>query len=900
MQFNHIMENQSTDNIDNLLSQLNPYAVKNETEQTTYTNPFYLSGSGSELLTTKYKFLQENYKHIYVLCLADQLEKSSDNLNRIKLFYRHDSDMSELKGQSKLVVLVQCPIDLIKSNNIKSGLLVVDKNNLEIFNLYSYNLKEKELVFLMLETTETHVKSWLKVYENETNLNIFIQQKIFTGYYGIDDRVTKNYLINLMNNIGDFHYWQDENHCKASINHAFSDRKFNLAFTKNWNVSKEEIESEMNKLLLNFNQDKKVIRLDGNYQSQFASAIIEKKVNKPARFVDGSSKDDISFYKIDSLEDLTIDEKCIEELLTKSSLDEKEKYFLICNLIVSKKYCHYVLNNSLVLKENKKIFDKYLPIFRYLIGYAWSIFYIEESIKKSKSTMKDRHIFDINTASQLPVFPFCPEDPHLNPYYCHFVNKNISNPSKNINGIGSAEMNSGGIVNLEEFKRRFKIFSSGANKNFILEGIDWTNMAVTGGAMAAIIPKINPLFSNFLNEGTFKDRINNIADDELESFFKEHYGSSDIDIACNHSNILNFIAHVLDTRTIVSNNIGVKPSEIKITPIKTLCIYISADILKKKCANNDFPYSYAQVVADIEKNYMRMYFFELYYQIKTETNKKNKNILGKKIEEDEYFEILNYCSMDKTTIIISDFDLNNQIVNRLPENNDGIELNFTINESTEADTVFIKFVESLKYRISSKKLLHSLEVFRINEDDFISCVSRFHLACVRSYYDGKNCYMTPSAITAYQTFTNVDFKYFVGCHDPIHIIDKYRNRGYGTILNEIEIKQYIAYILCKDEYSEKYDIDKTKDTTYESKMGKILGVIPTSHKYYNRASISEKTKKELKVTIPNWNPDKITEFFKLQYKNYNAEFSKMKTIADDGNICPLKYWIIEASYDMLK
>ena len=67
------------------------------------------------------------------------------------------------------------------------------------------------------------------------------------------------------------------------------------------------------------------------------------------------------------------------------------------------------------------------------------------------------------------------------------------------------------------------------------------------------------------------------------------------------------------------------------------------------------------------------------------------------------------------------------------------------------------------------------------------------LPIVRSYYDGNTVYITPSCISACMTFLNMDYKYFAGSKDPIEIINKYRSRGFGTILNENEIKRLLEY-----------------------------------------------------------------------------------------------------------
>ena len=109
-----------------------------------------------------------------------------------------------------------------------------------------------------------------------------------------------------------------------------------------------------------------------------------------------------------------------------------------------------------------------------------------------------------------------------------------------------------------------------------------------------------------------------------------------------------------------------------------------------------------------------------------------------------------------------------------------------IKENTETlNTIKINY----KYRITSPHLNHPLEIFKIYGVCQMGIVSQFHLPCVRAFYDGSNVYMTPSCISAHLTYMNIDYKYVSGLNDPMEIINKNRMRGFGTWLNETEIKE---------------------------------------------------------------------------------------------------------------
>ena len=47
-----------------------------------YKNPFFIPVEGSELKFTKNKFLADSYKHVYILCLADNFETIEKNIKQ--------------------------------------------------------------------------------------------------------------------------------------------------------------------------------------------------------------------------------------------------------------------------------------------------------------------------------------------------------------------------------------------------------------------------------------------------------------------------------------------------------------------------------------------------------------------------------------------------------------------------------------------------------------------------------------------------------------------------------------------------------------------------------------------------------------------------------------------------
>lgn len=917
--------------IQNELEILDPYVVKTEIMQYDQPNPFFVPLEGSKFKYEKTKILADSYKHIYILCLVDDYEITTHNNNKIKLFFDSETEISELVGQKKMVTLIRGPFSLIHLQNIRSGMVSISNEILEHFNYDSNDLNNKEMVYLMLEARESVVRSWLKIYESEKNLDKFIEQKIFTSYYKLDDKKTEDKLLSLIGQVGDFNFWKDERNCLLSINNAFGERKFNLSFVHKWNLPIEEIEKELEKLLHDFKENKYKIK-NTNYPEQITNPKIleqntmsEQTIDpfKMKQYVDGFKTDFKSYYPITKSEELEIKLDNIEELLVNHSMNEKEKYYLICNLLVSKNYCHYVINNKNIMDANKEIFEKYKPVFRYLVGYVWISLYMEESIKKTRTKQSDRFVFDIETASKLPVFPYSPQYPYLNPYFTSMVSENLLSMEQNIGSVNQSIDYQNGIVDLEEFKRRLNIFISGKENTNLLNGVNWSNMVITGGTMAAIIPKMNPLMLLF---DKITDLKTNINEKILDRFFQEYYAKSDIDVACNHSNIIDFIEHVKHIKNVLQSNLGptIQESDVRIDPIKTLAIYINAPMLKEKCDRGEIPYKYDYIINNKNKRAVKFYFYEFYLEQKKISNEKNKKILGEKINDDEYFEIIDYCDFEKLVLVINDVSFETEIIeNRTPDSNSGLELVYFLKnknkipimseDKTESEInnqknnsnnskIFIKFSETLKYKIISKYLKHSFEIFRIHDIEFFSCIGRFHLPCVRSYYNGLNCYMLPSAITAYQTLTNIDFKYFVGSNDPISIIDKYRNRGYGVILNKIEISQYLSYILTSDHHKKAYGIVDKND------IKNILGCLDVNHDFFKPRKNHpqdfaidpniDMNYQNVKIDYASSKND-IIKYYEKNYKKYSSDFVEKRTILPSGEINPFKNWIIDAAYDML-
>jgi hypothetical protein len=226
-----------------------------------------------------------------------------------------------------------------------------------------------------------------------------------------------------------------------------------------------------------------------------------------------------------------------------------------------------------------------------------------------------------------------------------------------------------------------------------------------------------------------------------------------------------------------------------------------------------------------------------------------------------------------------------------------------IDKYPDDNIVFMPKV-NYKFRISSDYLPRNFEFFMIKYKEFFSTVAKFHLPIVRSYFNGKTVYMTPSCISACMTQINIDYKYFAGSKDPIEIINKYRMRGFGTILNEREILRLIEYSNIVPKWKSLYSLDIK---SHESIL-KILGTCEINSTLFKPSKILQK-KEQFKYELPNTYEllsklsdkdiiNKIEKYYNVS-SNDNLDLNKIlcTTFNKNGYVEPVKKWLIDAYND---
>jgi hypothetical protein len=871
-------------------------------------NPFFISldGGSTQKLTPKEIY---SYKHVLVVTMKKSYKRSQD----LFMIYNYVLDKTKFKKIAKNFVILKASVNLLKNNVYKNIANVVEQEVLEsLFGLSMFDTTE--IVVPMFELTDDVARVNISLYDTQFGIENVEEILSLTSHYNKSyKRPVIEQLSNHMSSLRETGFWSDERNCDINMTDIFIKRRFDYSGNDD---NKDIIRSNTEK------KDKDVERVIG---------VLSNPKGKDIDYLDFLDKDKKTIYtdihaalaasgkrtyyaNIDP-STLKVKREDITELIC-SIEDEKELYCTFNSLLISKEYCHMVLNNSKVLDKVKPLIEKYMPIYKYLFGYAWLCFYIEECIFKTKSIKDSRFVFDIDTASKLPVFPISFDDVTQNPYVTLLVDKRLTDPEHNCIGIYPVKGHDGyGVCTLEQFRWRFNLFTSGDPAKDIFNGISWNDFSIVD--MDDPTQKTDMKHSGFATSGSVVTAciqkspvlLKNVASphaSDIEkwlAYFNHYYEESDIDLMCNDLSIFGFTSKVNIAVEKIRENIGATMEEMVIEPKKTLAVIMTKDFFKEKEQHirNHFynDWTIDQMIENLPSKKMKEYLYLTYIENKI---KQNNAIRYKKLDTNNYIEEFMEISS------INDMNIHLVAYEQLKSTHKPLdsEICYYVNDfrdkdnqvSDDKNVLVLKISESIKFKIRSSKMLRTIELFRAKSNDFFGVVARFHLPCVRAYYQGDNVYLLPSCITSMMTDINIDYKYFAGVRDPIDIINKYRMRNKSSILADDE-KKHMAYY-----------------NNHVTTFGKMFHV-GTTDQIKNMFGPKEITDSIFKpfVALKGF-PDEIYQSPKLEYvksiedvkKIYKDDYGydpdefgfnlfKYKTINDDGSIMPYKAWLSNEYYD---
>jgi hypothetical protein len=136
------------------------------------------------------------------------------------------------------------------------------------------------------------------------------------------------------------------------------------------------------------------------------------------------------------------------------------------------------------------------------------------------------------------------------------------------------------------------------------------------------------------------------------------------------------------------------------------------------------------------------------------------------------------------------------------------------------------------------------------------------------------------------TGLNIEYKYFAGVRNPVDIINKYMQRGFGVLLNKFEINIWLEY----NKNTENKTNIKFDGTDVDKKT--LLGPKTLENKIYN-----------IEKPVPYNNIIKNTSDLEQYYSKYNKSScinaTKMKSINTNGNINKFHPSYVELCFDEL-
>ncbi len=760
------------------------------------------------------------FRHIYILSPFTTL--SDEDINDM-LSKRIDRD----KFQTILnnMIMYKASISLIRNMVHYGNISYCSSELLDISNKFKYQLEENIIVLPIYTISFLNLQKYIDNFNGINTFNNFYDILIMNNYFG--NKLTadstqgtynkyKDKLIVVIKNLEEANYWTMPYNCMMNMTKLFDKRQFNLNILKTY--------------------DKNLVTIFNNIENSPIKGNYIEQIFKTKNYVDPSEiikKKGFKLYsKVWNCE-YTND----NITLLFKNLDDDFKYYLFCNLLASKQYCHLIINNKDVLTIMKDFINTNIFLTKYLFGYAWIRLYFEETINKFHVKTNDMYIFDINTACKLPLFYFNHENPYSNPYMPIIVANNSLKAAHNIGGIklDMYEDKDIRICNLDEFKTRMNLFISGDPTINILEYINMKelNIAISGSIMTACCQYKHPLMRLFT-----LDNFN----DKFLRYLDEYYYDSDVDVMVKTSDVFKFIDITREFHEKIMLSVcqykNSNPDDIKYNLNNTTYLFVTQEFVLENICNDKLSYQF--ITDNLDTQEVKKIFLPFARKM-FDINSKNKLAeFDKSIHQsiiDKYPELFIFYE-ENLLIKIRNYTTGETLVTPPKESEftvEELDLIITtandVEERTKSDIKFtdgMYFSSSYKVRISSIHLKHDFELFSIAKDDFMTTVSNFHMPCVRAYYDGSNVYMTPSFITAHLTFMNIDYKYFSGSKDPINIINKYRMRGFGVWLNQKEIDTYIKYCYEVPFWNKLFNINPDNKHTYS----RCLGALNISHKLF--------------------------------------------------------------------
>lgn len=780
--------------------------------------------------------INELYDCVYLLVKVNDTPIPSE-------FYNPIVSIELFNKVSKNLIIYKVDLDILKIKMHTNNLLLLKSEDLVNYNIFNYDLKLTNLVIPILNIKYENLHDYINQYNSSGVLKRIYNFVLLNKYFKTDAPDYHYKLYELINSYKLNSYWTNPNNFKKDLSSIYTiiKTKDSHKFLNGYSYQ----DNNNNYNILSTSQNNKQIKLE--------------LPEEPGPIEDFTNKDMESLFNM---------------------LDDKYKFLLFSNLLVSYKYCHLVINNYEVLKSVKPLMNGKDLYFQSLLSYTWLKLYIDEFNNKL-----DNNMFDINTASLLPIYKVDYKNPTSNPYIplldCASVGNTIDDKVSGLNPLISQ-----GINDIHNFKKLLNIYCTYYSDKDIFEGINFNkyNACIVGSVISACIQKKHPLL--YLIKSANEN-------EHYSAFFSEYYANSDVDIMFVINNYkqtdnpitnphnIEYLDKIHEFYNEIMFNVCkinkyAEVDHIKIKTIKFINISINEKFIRENIKSDKF-------------NKMTSAELKTYF-----------NKVSKQEDIDLIFPYyIDYIDNKMNQVInINEYKLNYP---ELFEYTNQIRINYDENYEFNVDYVF-------KFHIKSPYLAHHLELFGVRQNkSYSSIISRFHLPCIRGYYDGNNVYLTPSCVSAHLTFMNID-SHYISCNTELsEIIIKYHIRGFGTFISKSNKRELTQYIYNKKKiyeniYGEGNNKSLLGNQSIFSKVYKPRQYLPElflnadyvdiENRYYDNIQLKNN------IITANNNSNMIT----IDDNGYIflriAMITDNKTaINEQGEIKILNKWIIDKEYD---
>lgn len=740
-----------------------------------FRNPFASHFTKSDLEAAEMRDVYSRNPTVYFLCL------NGGDKNHVASILESGRDITREEYESlyEHLTLEAVSNNALKNADHKRYAKFVSKVFLEGFNGDNYPLKGTSIVIPAYNINVDLVQNYSSLFDGYVDFQV-IQDllSVYHFYNGASYSPSRDKLVQLIMQRRGSEYWTNKYNCMLSKSTAFADRKFTRP---SYNTSNKNVQA-ITDLLSKLSQDGGDVDYlpTGNDVGGY-----DLKPDKKRYFFSGQKKGNSA----------SVNEWII------SVPDLRVKFILYASFLLNKDQSHLVMNKEL-LEHMTPVFRKCMPLLRYVFARGWLPLVLDENLNRWKTSPEDRYVFDIETASKLPVFPYNVRDVNDNPYTPFPVAANLIQNSKNYLGVPMVTDKGKfsqlyGISTLADFKRKFNLFTTGRADVNIFDGLEWGDkFAITGSAMVPCIQKDSPLTYIMMSDND---------NDRFTQYVNNLYSGADIDLMCVHDTQDEFLCAVAHVIEVVTKNLELihgkdMNADVTVEAHKKLIITVNRKYIENEPMNVE---TFDQVVNDPAKAYIRKVLYHNYthakmHEIRANMNKKKNGDISPQLKM--LLDLTEtYVPMEEFDLNVIDADIDSYLTPEQQARSEALlvirlsELTGKPPKEGESDPIVAKIIDGIKFKVKATGYMnHDIEVFRI-KNSFWNTVSRFHLPCVRSYYNGTNVFSLASAIGALMTNVNTDYKYFAGARNPQDIMEKYRSRGIGTILNETERKQIVKH-----------------------------------------------------------------------------------------------------------